>query len=116
MRLAFEREMLYAAEFPFIDYGLDLRLMAELERGIKVAKIRRSNVDSNPPENVKKMIEEKLSKLKSKKHDYIPENFVGKGGKGYILKNWTIHRGLGAPKVSKEFEEAVRLTGTRLEH
>lgn len=57
-----------------------------------------------------------MSKLRSKKHDFIPEGFVGKCGKGYILKNWVIHRGLGAPIVNKQFRDAVRLTGSKREH
>jgi len=52
-------------------------------------------------------------KLKAKKHDYLPETIVGKGGGAYILKNWAIHRGLGAPKTSKTFREAIRLVGTK---
>jgi hypothetical protein len=34
MRLAMERELLYATDFPFVDYGIDLRLMADMEKGI----------------------------------------------------------------------------------
>jgi len=54
--------------------------------------------------------------MKAKRQDFVPENFVGKGGKGYILKNWVVHRGTGAPKVDKNFADAVRLTGTKNEH
>lgn len=54
--------------------------------------------------------------MKAKKHDHIPENFVGKAGKGYILKNWVVHRGYGAPIVSKKFRDAVRLTGSSKEY
>lgn len=48
MRLAFEREALYAAEFPFIEYGQDLQVMAELEKGVQVNMLTRSEVDTNP--------------------------------------------------------------------
>lgn len=34
MRLAIEREFIYASEYPFIDYGLDLKIMSEMEKGI----------------------------------------------------------------------------------
>jgi hypothetical protein len=51
--------------------------------------------------------------MKPKKQDFIPEDFIGKGGKAYILKNWVIHRGFGAPIVSKRFRDAVRLTGSK---
>jgi hypothetical protein len=34
MRLAIDREMSYASELPFIDYGIDLQEMAEFEKGI----------------------------------------------------------------------------------
>lgn len=115
-RLALERELLYACDFPFIDYGVDLKLMSEMEKGIRMVKVKRSDIDANPPEAVKKRIEESLSKMKAKKHDFIPEGFVGKGGHGYILKNWVIHRGYGAPIVNRKFRDAVRLTGTKDEH
>ena len=55
-------------------------------------------------------------KLRSKKKDYLPETFIGKAGDGYILKNMIVHRGLGAPKTSKAFRDAIRLTGTKNEH
>ena len=116
MRLAMEREQLYASDFPFIDYGCDLRLMAEIEKGVKMVKVKRSDIDANPPEAVKKRIEESLSKMKPKRHDYIPENFVGKAGKGYILKNWTVHRGMGSPMVTKRFKDAVRLYGSNKQY
>jgi hypothetical protein len=111
-----ERELLYAADFPFVDYGADLRVMAEMENGVRMVKIKRSDIDANPPEAIRKKIEESLSKMKAKRHDFIPENFVGKGGQGYILKNWVVHRGKGAPIVNKRFREAVRLVGSSKQH
>jgi len=116
MRLAFEREMFYASDFPFVDYGVDLQEMAAFEKGIELTAIKRSEIDANPPEQVKKKIEEGLMRLKPKRQDFVPEKFIGKGGKGYILKNWIMHRGYGAPIVSKQFREAVRLTGSDREH
>jgi len=116
LRMAFERELLYAADFPFIDYGKDLNIMAEIEKGIQLVKVARSDIDANPPEQVKKRIEESLAKMKPKKQDFIPEDFIGKAGKGYILKNWVIHRGFGAPIVSKRFREAIRLTGSKTQY
>ena len=43
----------------------------------------------------------------------MPQEFIGKGGGGYILKEWILHRGIGAPKVSKTFKDVVRLTGSK---
>lgn len=54
--------------------------------------------------------------MKCKRKDFIPEDFVGKGGSGYILKNWVVHRGKGAAKVSKVFKDTVRLTGSDRAH
>ena len=34
MRLAFERELFYAMRYSFVDYGIDLEVMAHMERGI----------------------------------------------------------------------------------
>lgn len=36
MRLSIEREAIYGAEFPFIEYGQDLHVMAAVEKGVKV--------------------------------------------------------------------------------
>lgn len=55
-------------------------------------------------------------KLKPKRQDHIPEKFVGKGGHGYILKNWVVHRGKGCPAVSTTFKDVVNFTGTHKEH
>lgn len=60
-------------------------------------------------------VNEALTKLRAKRHDFIPETIVGKGPHAYILKNWVIHRGMGAPKVSTAFRDAVRLAGTKNE-
>lgn len=114
--MALERELLYAQEFPFVDYGVDLRIMAEMEKGVRLQKIRRSGTDTQPPEALKKKIEESLAKMKCKRKDLIPEDFIGKGGKGYILKNLVIHRGRGAAKVSKIFKDTVRLMGSERQH
>ena len=116
MRLAWERELLYATDYPFIDYGLDLALMAEMEKGVQLAKVKLSDIDSNPPEAVKKRVEASLAKMKAKKHDQIPEGFTGKAGKGYVLKNWVVHRGYGAPIVNKKFRDVLRLYGSKDQH
>ena len=104
--------MLYATDFPFIDYGKDLKLMSELEKGLKLVKVKGSDIDTNPPEAVKKRVEESLAKMRPKKQDFIPEDFKGKGGKAYILKNWIVHRGIGSPMVTRLFKDVVKLAGS----
>ena len=54
MRLALEREALYASEFPFIEYGIDLVAMAQLDKGVRVEHITRSEYDTDPPARDKK--------------------------------------------------------------
>ena len=49
--------------------------------------------------------------MKSRKWDFVPVGFSGKGGKGYILKDWVIHKGKGAAKTNKNFDKVVRCTG-----
>lgn len=116
MRFAFERELFYADDFPFVDYGIDLDMMSMMEQGIHLHTINRSDNDSNPPKEIEEKVEDFLSKQRTRRFDQVPETFEGKGGKGYILKNWIVHRGKGAAKVSKTFREAVRLTGSAKEH
>lgn len=67
MRMALERELLYAQDFPFVDYGKDLKLMSEIEKGVKLVKVPRSDIDANPPEAVKKRVESALAKMKPKR-------------------------------------------------
>lgn len=49
MRLAFEREAQYASKYPFIEYGQDLAVMSEMEKGVHVRKLTRTEYDTNPP-------------------------------------------------------------------
>jgi hypothetical protein len=48
MRVAIEQEAYYAAEYPFVDYGADLALMSELEKGVRLERIPRSEADAKP--------------------------------------------------------------------
>lgn len=54
--------------------------------------------------------------MKSTRMEFIPETFIGKGGKGYILKEMVVHRGRGAPIVNRKFKDVIRLVGTQHEH
>ena len=46
MRVSFETEALYAAEFPFVDYGSDLAIMAEMEKGVRLQKLATTDTDA----------------------------------------------------------------------
>ncbi len=46
LRICLETEALYASEIPFIDYGSDLHIMAEMEKGVKLQKLYRTESDS----------------------------------------------------------------------
>jgi len=48
--------------------------------------------------------------------DFVPFDFIGKGGKGYVLKEWVIHKGKGSVKPKKKFRKAVQLFGSEKEH
>lgn len=48
MRLAIEREALYASNFPFIEYGQDIDIMSEMEKGVKATRLTRTEYDTNP--------------------------------------------------------------------
>ena len=85
MRLALEREALYAAEFPFVDYGLDLAVMAELEKGVKVERISNTEYDANPPAEVKEKVNRYLIKSRSRKADRVPFKLIGRSTDSYLL-------------------------------
>lgn len=58
MRLALEREAIYASKFPFVEYGLDLNVMAELEKGVKMEYISRTDYDTDPSKQDKETVEQ----------------------------------------------------------
>ena len=85
MRLAMEREFMYARQYPFMEYGVDLTVMSVLEKGVYGSVLTRTPYDVNPPKNQKKWIDYKLSKYHSRKGDRIPLKVEGSGGKRYHL-------------------------------
>ena len=108
IKLGLEMEMLYNMDFPFIDYGSDLVLMAQRERGVLFQRYRRSDVDINPPKEVKDRMEKILEKQKKpKKHDIVTEKFVGTGSRGYFVKSWVVYSGHGSERVNKKFKDIV---------
>lgn len=115
-RMAIEREATYAQDFPFVDYGLDIYMMAQLEKGVELHQIKRSEIDANPPEHLEKEIEHKLSKYRCRAEDRIPLTFYGKSDKGYILRDQVKHKGRGSSNVSQLFDAAVRYAGSEKEH
>jgi len=46
LRVALETEVSYASEFPFVDYGADLATMSELEKGVRIEKLVRTDADA----------------------------------------------------------------------
>ena len=52
MRMAIEREMLYASDFPFIEYGQDLAIMGEMEKGVKIERLTETEYDTKPHREV----------------------------------------------------------------
>lgn len=46
MRMAMEEEMMYAREFPFVDYGIDLKIMADMEKGVRITKLSKDPADT----------------------------------------------------------------------
>ena len=83
--LAMEMELDYADDFPFVDYGVDLQIMAETEKGVKVTQLTRTDYDANPPKEEEWKCEEKLKMLRSRKGDRLPLEYKGKFPKGYLL-------------------------------
>lgn len=119
MRLAMELEALYASQYPFLNYGADLDVMAELEKGIKVERL----TDNGTRESDMKIVKEKkqethdyLARLKSRRTDKVPIKFEGRAEKGYLCYDLIDHRGRGSPNVTNTFKQLVRHVGAPTEH
>ena len=119
MRLAMEWEMIYAREFPFVDYGIDLELMAANERGMRISRLTNIPNDTNLkndvqrlPKTIKEDTERALQNTRPRKMDKIPFKFWGKGPGGFLLCDWVIHRGRGSPNLTQHARDMIRWTGT----
>ena len=64
MRLALEREAMYAQDFPFVEYGQDLDIMAEYEKGVKVEQITRTEYDTDPYFAEKKEVDKYMMEMR----------------------------------------------------
>lgn len=113
MRLALEREAHYAADFPFVEYGIDLHVMAELEKGIRVTRLSETNYDTDPPPQEKAKVDEYMMRARPRKSDRIPVELVGKGPAAYLLQEWHHHKGKGAPRVTETFRRIAHTYGTK---
>jgi hypothetical protein len=109
MRLANEAEYFYAQEHPFVDYGKDLELMSEMEKGIRITRFKRSEKDRKPDKEQDLKIRKELARESpNSRVDVIVEKFVGKGGKGYYIKEYKPRTGKGAARVSEMFRKVVK--------
>jgi hypothetical protein len=45
-----------------------------------------------------------LERLHCRKSDRIPEKLYGSGPDAYLVQDWVVHRGKGAPRVSETFK------------
>jgi hypothetical protein len=75
MRIALECEVTYASNYPFVDYGTDLHIMAEMEKGVHIEKLMRSEADMKPHPTKAKDVEKFLSKLRPRRYDKVPLEF-----------------------------------------
>ena len=122
MRLAMQMELLYARQFPFVDYGIDLDIMAEMDKGVRITKLSNVPTDTgkvNQPSRIPKDLKEDtkryLQNMRPRRYDKIPLKFWGKGPNGYLCYDWVHHRGRGSPKLSQHASDLIRYHGTEEE-
>lgn len=116
MRMAIEREANYASDFPFIEYGQDLHVMGEYEKGVKMERLTETDYDTNPHREAKKRVDNYIIKMKSRTKDRIPIELHGKGPAAYLLQEEVCHKGKGAARVSQTFKDIALYYGTPKEH
>jgi len=108
IKLGLEIEAIYAMQFGFVDYGIDLGRMAFKEKGILMQQYRKKDVDiNNVSQEVRNRMEKVLEGKKKKKYDIVTEKFVGQSGKGYFIKSWVVYKNHGAERVNKRFKDIL---------
>ena len=124
MRSAMETEALYASEFPFVEYGIDLDYMAEHEKGIELSRLNETPSDvgyttvevaekhRKRKEKYGEWYEENIKKLPVKNYDRIPIGFHGKSQGGYMLYDIVQHKGESGCKLNWRAQDLIRYYGT----
>ena len=105
LRRRLEKGIEYAKRFAYIDYGKDLRAMAEREQGVFLRKVARSEIDCKPTKEVEEKVSAVLKNIRPKTVDYIPIKFHGKGASGYLIKDMVCKRKKGSKRVSHMFQK-----------
>jgi hypothetical protein len=95
----------YDRKIGFVDYGIDLEMMAEREQGKKIHQLTRSELDIRPTKESEARIADAIGKTRGKGHDHVPIGFIGKGPKGYLIKELVVRRGIGSKRVSEMFKK-----------
>ena len=105
LKMLLEREVMYAHEFKFVDYGKDLFVMGKVEEGVELKRLDRSTIDVDPPKDILERMSKVLKNIKPKKMNMVPIKFIGKGPKGYLVKEMIINRGHGSKRVTQMFKK-----------
>ena len=109
LSMGMKLEMLYGQQYGFLDYGLDLDIMAHDARSLRFIKVRRSKSDRLlAPFEKQKIIDFYKFKRPNNKYTHIPEKLAGKGTKAYMIKSMQIWGGKGRVRPSKAFANACR--------
>jgi len=110
IKLGLEMEMMYSMDFPWVDYGKDLQVMAERDRGVLIQRFRRTEVDIYSTKETEAKMEKILENLPKKKYDLVTEKFIGRGTGGYFVKSWVVYKGHGSERVNKKFKDILNYT------
>jgi hypothetical protein len=105
LRRRLELSLEFSKEYPYVDYGKDLDLMALREQGMKLRKVTRGEIDAKPTKDIEQKISPTLKKIKPKSIDHVPLKFVGKGPSGYLIKEMNVRTGQGSKRVSFMFRK-----------
>jgi len=91
-RMAYRLEHDYGRDNGFQDYGIDLQALTLQQQGMPSGHIFRSSIDTNPPKLIKEEVEKELGNIKGRKIFEVPIKQIGKGPKGYLLKEIIIRK------------------------
>lgn len=85
--MAIQLELDIASHVPFQDYGIDIDSFGEFEGGVLCQDYQRTEFDYHPKEEERiKLVKTYRTELKSLRYKIVPEKYIGKLGKGYMLQ------------------------------
>lgn len=103
----FYSEKKHDEKLNIVDYGPDIDILVQREKFLPNITFHPDDIEKmreNILENERRRV---LSRTHQKPNEWVTEKLIGKGSKGYYIKNWVKYRGKGTERVNDTFRKIL---------